>query len=150
MNPFEIFESSNGEATKDMYAKLEQLGPVGVIAMNLFRAQKCSTRAKLYHGRQFKDAAYERKQWSMGLLAKALTEHAAKIGITWGWKQDPIQTYHTWVLYVDLPSGQVSFHSPSRGLGPDYPADWDRASGASPGRICSWVKIILETGPSVA
>ena len=32
----------------------------------------------------------------------------------------------SWVLYVELPAGQVSFHSPTRGTGPDYTRDWDQ------------------------
>jgi len=30
-----------------------------------------------------------------------------------------------WVVYFELPQGQVSFHSPTRGSGPDYPGEWD-------------------------
>ena len=49
-------------------------------------------------------------------------EHAAGLGIAWGWKQDPATINYPWVLYVDLPTGQVSYHSQFRGEGPDYPA----------------------------
>ena len=44
----------------------------------------------------------------------------------WGWKADPGQDFAPWVLYVELPQGQVSFHSLERGEGPDYPSDWDQ------------------------
>ena len=40
-----------------------------------------------------------------------------------------------WVLYLDLPTGQVSFHAPARGPGPDYPGEWDGQLGATPQRI---------------
>lgn len=39
------------------------------------------------------------------------------------------------VLYVEIPTGQVSFHSPTRGNGPDYEGDWDGAQGVSGDRI---------------
>ena len=50
MNIHAIYEGSNGDATRALYEHLQTLGPAGVIALNLFRAQKCSTRAKLYRG----------------------------------------------------------------------------------------------------
>ena len=83
MNAAEIYAGSDGEATKALYALLETRGPLGHIAMNLFRAQKCSERAKAYRGGnsrgRYRDQAYERKGWSMGLLVKALHEHAESI-----------------------------------------------------------------------
>src|ERR1051326_7628212 len=115
MTTLEIYNGSDGAATKALYARLELLGPVGLVALNLFRAQKCSERAKVYRGGvpgrgSFKAMAYERKQWSMGNLCKVLQEHAQGLQLRWGWKEDPGQEYYPWVLYVDLPSGQVSFH----------------------------------------
>lgn len=64
--------------------------------------------------------AYDRKQWSLRNLCDALLTHGATLGITWGWRRDPAVTFNPWVLYVELPTGQVSFHSPTRGDGPDY------------------------------
>ncbi|MDE2097871.1 MAG: hypothetical protein KGL39_11530 [Patescibacteria group bacterium] len=138
MTAYEIYKGADGEATKALYAELEARGPIGVVAMNLFRAQKCSERAKIYRGRRFKDAAYDRKQWSMGLLCAALQAHAAELQIRWGWKLDEGAEFAKWVLYVDLPQGQVSFHSPARGEGPHYDPDWDGAAGWSPTRIIAF------------
>jgi len=98
--------------------------------VNLFRAQKCSTRAKVYRGGlrgigSFRSLAYQRKAWSMKNLCDCLAEHGSELGINFGWKRDPNTPLHdapSWVLYVDLPQGQVSFHSPTRYAGPDYPA----------------------------
>ena len=111
-----IYRGSDGEATKELYRALEQLGPRGIVALNVFRAQKCSERAKCYRGGirgkgSYSSMAYDRKQWSMGNLAMVLSRHAAALGIAWGWKIDPAQSYHCWVLYIDLPTGQVSFHA---------------------------------------
>lgn len=142
-----IYEGSNGDATKAMYDRLTALGPIGVVATNLFRAQKTSSRAKVYRGRRFKGAAYDTKQWSMGNLARSLTDHAEALGITWGWQEDPEQAFHKIVLYIDLPTGQVSFHTDNRGIGPDYPGNWDGIRGVGASRIISWCTRLLETAP---
>lgn len=148
MTPLEIYNGSDGEATKQLYADLERLGPVGVVALNLFRAHKCSARAKVYRGGRrghgsFRAMAYDRKQWSMDNLCQTLTTSAASLGICWGWKQDPAQEFHRWVLYVDLPTGQVSFHTSARGHGPDYPGDWDGIRDAGAARIIAWINALL-------
>jgi len=120
----EIYEGSDGNATKALYARLDEFGPIGFIAKNLFRACKASERAKLY-SRRYKGDAYQKKQWSLGLLCDALAVHGPAAGIRYGWKIDPQPPVgYPWILYVDLPTGQVSFHSPTRGVGPDYPGEW--------------------------
>jgi hypothetical protein len=146
-----VFDGSDGDATKALFARLEARRPIGVVAMNLFRACKNSARAKVYRGGvrgrgSFKAMAYERKAWAIDNLAKALDAHADALGIRWGWAIDPAQSFHRDVLYVDLPNGQVSFHTAPRGQGPDYPDAWDGVSGAGPGRICSYcVRVLAET-----
>src|ERR1051326_6304313 len=129
----EVVEGSDGDGTKAYYAELEKCGPVGIVALNLFRAQKCSTRAKGYRGGirgkgSYRRMAYDRKSWSIENLCRVLAAHSEALGIRYGWKADPACVFDqdpSWVLYVDLPQGQVSFHSPNRGEGPDYAADWD-------------------------
>ena len=143
--PLEIFEGSNGDDTKELYAALEKLGPVGHVALNLFRAQKCSGRAKVYKGRgsrEWKSNAYERKNWSLGNLCFVLAEHAEPLGIRWGWKEDAEQEFHRWVLYVEIPTGQVSFHAEKRLCDVDYSGAWD-GSRQSAQRIVSWVTQLL-------
>ncbi len=141
-----VFGESDGNLTKAYYALLAERGVIGHVAMNLFRAQKCSTRAKAYRGRGFKDDAYVRKNWSMGNLAHALAVSGEQIGITFGWKEDPAQAFHKWVMYVDLPTGQVSFHAESRGEGPDYPGEWDRAHASEP-RILEFCDLVMKLEP---
>lgn len=138
-----VYTGSDGEATKSLYAQLEALGPLGVIAMNVFRATKCSERAKAYRGGGHRSAAYERKQWSMDNLCEALTASAEGAGITWGWGVDEEQPFHRHVLYVDLPTGQVSFHTHERGSGPEYLGKWDGMRGHAADRICRWVGRLL-------
>lgn len=132
MKALEIYRTSRGEETRRYYAALQERGPLGVVAMNLFRAQKCSSRAKKYHGGikgvgSYRNLAYGRKGRSLEELGKALLAYP-ELAITFGWKRDPGAFHHAadWVLYVDLPQGQVSFHSTERFAGPDYPGDWDR------------------------
>lgn len=138
-----VYLGSNGGDTTDLYHDLGRRGAIGVIALNLFRAQKCSDRAKTYRRGSHKRAAYERKQWSMDLLSDALLKHAERFSIDWGWSLDHEQPVHQWVLYVELPQGQVSFHTEARGIGPEYSRPWDRAKGASVSRILAFCADVL-------
>jgi hypothetical protein len=131
MKAIEVFTQNNGDITKAYYAELEALGPLGHIAVCLFRAQKRSSRAKDYSRGKYRRAAYDVKAWSMGELCAALSKPGSPI-TSWGWKQDTAVVFGqepSWVLYVDLPNGigQCSFHSPTRMAGPDYPGEWDGA-----------------------
>jgi hypothetical protein len=126
----EVYAGSDGDVTRAFYAELEKRGPLGVVALNLFRAQKCSARAKMYRRRAHKGEAYDRKNWSMGLLCKELelywaSRRCSDPVINYGWQQDPDTPGFEWVLYVDLPQGQVSFHAATLGAGPDYQGEWD-------------------------
>ena len=136
-----VFHGSDGEATKALYARLAALGPAGELAANLLRAQKCSSQAKGYRRRAHKDESYGRKNWSLQNICRLMSKGAP--AATWGWKQDPEQEWYPWVLYVDLPTGQVSFHSPVRGDGPDYPSDWDGQAGASDARVIAYAAGLL-------
>ena len=122
------YNGSSGDATKLLYARLNEFGPPGVIAVNLLRAHKASARAKVYRG-GYKGRAYEKKNWSMGLLVDALL--AQGDAFVWGWKIDPNQEFHRWVLYVETPQGQASFHTEFRGKGPDYPGEWSGLHNSS-------------------
>lgn len=138
-----VFEGSSGNATQALYAQLEQLGGAGVIAAYLFRACKNSSRAKVYRRGTYRGVAYNRKEWAMEKLEQLLVEHAEACGIRWGWGEDSKQQFHRAVLYVDLPTGQVSFHTRDRGAGPAYPGEWDGVVDASAGRICTWAARLL-------
>lgn len=147
------YQGSDGDQTRAVFTELEQRGPAGIIALNLFRASKNSERAKLYRGGQrgkgsFKRKAYERKQWAMDNLARELGIHAEALDIRWGWRVDENQPFHRYVLYVDLPTGQASFHSAVRGKGPDYPDKWDGVRAATPQRICAYCAKLLEGAPA--
>ncbi len=144
-----VFDGSNGDATKALYADLERRGPRGQVAMNLLRASKNSGRAKVYRGGlpgkgSYRKMAYERKNWAMAQLATVLDRHAEGLLIVWGWGVDTSQPKHSDVLYVDLPTGQVSFHTEGAGVGPAYLKPWDGVRGASVGRIIRWTAQIME------
>jgi hypothetical protein len=143
-NILAIFNGSSGEATTALYNDLFSLGAAGHVAIELFRAQKASTRAKVYR-RGFKGKAYDKKQWAMNNLAMALAEYNE---LRWGWKQDPAQEFHNWVLYVDLPNGQVSFHAADRGEGQIYPGEWDGVKNMSPARICRFIADLFAQVPA--
>lgn len=142
-----VFEGSNAEATKALYEALGCVTPAGAIAVNLLRACKTSGRAKQYRGSRYKGAAYDTKEWSLGNLDTLLTAHSGPLLIRWGWDVDEAlkqrEDPHYHVLYVDLPTGQVSFHTGCRGAGPDYSGVWDCARGASPARVCGWAAQLL-------
>lgn len=150
-----VYEGSNGDATKALYDEVSALGPQGVVAVNLFRANKNSARAKVYRGGirgrgSYRGMAYDRKQWAMGNLCQVLGRHAGACGITWGWGVDDEAPKFRHVLYVDIPTGQVSFHTESRLDGPDYPGEWDGVRGASVDRICRWMVRIIEDHMEIA
>jgi hypothetical protein len=114
-----VFTGSNAPATRGLYKELEASGGTGVLAAYLLRAQKSSTRAKDYRG-DYRDLAYGNKGDALHVLSLLLQRQSA---LTWGWGTDPGACCEH-VLYVDLPTGQVSFHSPVRGEGPNYAGKW--------------------------
>lgn len=119
-----VFNQNNGDVTKAYYADMNSKGVEGELAVALFRAQKRSTAAKRYRGRKHTRSAYDVKNWSLGEVCRILGKN---LGIEWGWKYDAKAVNFEWVLYMDLPQGQCSFHSPDRLTGPDYTGTWKPA-----------------------
>lgn len=144
----EVFVGSDGNKTQALYTHLQGLGPAGIVATNLFRACKASGRAKTYRGK-YKGLAYDKKNWSLQNLCRILEEHGEALGIRHGWKIDPAQAKHRWVLYIDLPNGQCSFHSETRHTTRDYAGEWDQQS-RSDQRIVAWTQSILNRQPITA
>jgi len=121
-----------------------------VVAAELYRAQKASSRAKVYRGKvsdngpKYRELAYTRKDDAIVALTHALAEPGH--GLTWGWGVDSAQPRYPHVLYIDLPMGQVSFHATARYDGPDYPGEWDRAH-ASETRIIDFCQSVYSAAP---
>lgn len=145
-----VFHQQDGDVTKAYYESLAKRGPVGQIAVALFRAQKRSSRAKDYRRGKFRAAAYDVKSWSMSEVCRLLAAHGDSLGFTWGWQQDKNVVFDggaSWVLYVDIPIiGQVSFHSPDRMAGPDYPGKWDGLRGFGESRIIQFCDLVSSAG----
>jgi len=149
MNAIEVYATSNGEITKRYYAELIKMGAIGEVAMNLFRAQKCSSRAKSYRKRSWKDEAYGRKTWSIGCLCECLLKHNSELKFNFGWKEDSAVLFDndrsSFVFYLDLPSiGQISFHCRERGKGPDYSGEWDGMRGESEKRVIKFCNSVFD------
>ena len=142
----EVYDASDGCLTVSFYRRLCATGPIGVIAMNLMRAQKTSTRAKVYRGKRFRNASYDTKNYSLDQLCAALEKDAC--GLIWGWGSDSNTLGFPWVLYITLPTGQVSFHAPNRGAGPTYSASWDGVKGASEERILTFCDQVIKEVPA--
>lgn len=137
----DVMNQNDGDLTKRYYAELTSRGPLGEIAVALFRAQKRSSRAKDYRKGKFREEAYRVKTWSMSEISRLLSQHGEQLGFIYGWKEDPKTVFgerSSYVLYVDIPGhGQVSFHNPDRGTGPDYAGEWDGVAGVAPIRIAA-------------
>lgn len=149
----EVYYGSNGGATRSFCKRLEKLSHLGRIAAALFRAQKASTRAKVYHGgfrsnggewNSYRELAYERKGECLCALCELLAEDSC--GLRWGWRDDPKQSHARYVLYVELPEGQVSFHSTERHDGPEHEGDWD-GQRKSEERILEFADAVLAQSP---
>lgn len=142
-----VYNGSNGDDTKQLYVELSMLGPAGELVVNLFRANKNSVRAKKYKRRSSTGAAYQTKQWAIENIERLLKRHATALGIVWGWKGDPAQARHRWVIYVELPTGQVSFHTGDRGDGPSFPGEWC-GEFASADRIIALAAHLIDGTPA--
>ena len=138
MSSKDAYIGSDGADTRAFLKRLEQSCDEGHVAAQLFRCQKASARAKMYRGK-YRGHAYNRKGDAIAVLTALL---GTTPQLRWGWKADPVQHYAPWVLYVELPQGQVSFHSTRRGNGPDYLGEWDQQN-ASEHRILAYCDSLL-------
>lgn len=146
----QVFHQSDGEVTKAYYAEMNARGLEGQLAVALFRAQKRSTAAKKYRRGVWRRDAYDVKNWSLSEVCRILTAMDDRLAAPrWGWKRDPNTPGFEWVLYVDLPTGQCSFHSADRLNGPNYPGEWDSGHG-SERHICEYCDRIAETRVAVS
>lgn len=134
-----VFAQSSGDLTKSYYAEMNTKGPLGELAVALFRAQKRSSAAKKYRRGKFTHAAYDVKNWSLGEICRVITTYDLRF--EWGWKRDPKTPGYEWVLYVDLPTGQCSFHSSQRLHDKNYPGEWD-GEGMSQPRILAFCDMV--------
>lgn len=132
------YYGSDAAFTRKTLKQLEQSGYEGQVAALLLRIQKASSRAKKYRG-DARGYAYGRKGQSVETLCRLL----GKWPLPWGWGWDKGSDFvPEHVIYIELPNGQVSFHSPDRFAGPDYANEWDGHS-ASEDRIIRFCEHLL-------
>lgn len=136
-----VYVGRDADRTKALYARLMEMPPRGIVAVNLLRVARNSEMAKGYRGRSVR-AAYGNKDWAMSQLCRALAESDGMLA-GWGWGRDEKAVNFEDVLYCDLPTGQVSFHAARRHEGPTYTGAWDGAKGTAMIRICRWAEAIL-------
>lgn len=141
MNANKAFETSDPKETVAFYEALIRRGTVGQVAFGLFRAQKRSSRAKGYRSGRFRSKSYDSKNEALRYLNAALQGESS---LSWGWGLDNMQDMHCHVLYVDLPFGQVSFHSASNHGGPEYRGVWDGMRGVAEERVAAFCDAVLE------
>lgn len=151
MNVADIYHGSNAAATRKLLKQLESSGHAGRIAAQMFRAQKTSSRAKKYRGgkdnsdgvfKSFRTMAYETKAKALFALCRLLM--ADDCGMAWGWHHNRCAARNEpeFVLYVELPTGQVSWHVLHRYDGPDFAGKWDEARGTSEHRVIAHVQAV--------
>jgi hypothetical protein len=148
----ECYRGSDGKKTMALFDRLHFSGENGELAILLFRAIKASSRAKVYRGKSdtgesYRSLAYNKKGDTLKQLAEFL-DNAGCGSSVFGWKIDEhAEHQNRWVFYVELSTGQVSFHSPTRHQGPTFDGSWDR-SGESEERIIRFCEEVLEEGLS--
>jgi hypothetical protein len=156
-------ETAKAGARKRHEKKLLCASPYGQLLLALRDAQTLSDRAKARPGngvrisdnigdycggeimvvraiRRFARANYWRSREAIAndygvknLAIDAACHWATEAGTSFGWK---VEGGHVpFVVYFDLPTGQVSFHCKVRGQGPNYSGQWDGQVGQSQARI---------------
>lgn len=133
--------------------------PYGRLLRALDRAQGANERAKArsangihfhgYSGGRFRRANYRssRAARARDYAAKEqaigeATGLASAGGVKFGWARSD-DAGVPWVVYFEIPTGQVSFHSPTRGVGPDYDSEWDGAPDMTRMRLDAAIQAVL-------
>lgn len=82
-------------------------------------------------------------------LAAALAKY--DFGWRWGWAIDEALRErgdpHHHILYLELPTGQVSFHVGQRYAGPDFAGRWDGVKDVAADRICRFADRVFTGKP---
>lgn len=142
--------------------KILSATPYGRLLLALREAQARNDSAKLraangrrfcdyYDGSRYARSNYRRSRearandyWNKWLAIQTACHEAEECSITWGWGEDPDVAQAPHVLYFDLPTGQVSFHSSVRALGPDYAGEWDGVPDMADARIEAAISQAIE------
>lgn len=140
-----VMDRRDSEQTMDFVTALSMRGSEGALAVSLFQDQYASMKAKTYRRRSHTSSTYDRKNVALDRLG-----HWCGIILEdgqWGWKRDKNMPSFPWVLYVEIPTGQASFHTKERRTGPRYRKEWD-GERTSRERICRWCDQVMNLPPS--
>lgn len=142
----DVFKQRDGEATVTLCIELSKRGLLGAAAVCLYQAQYSSARAKTYR-RRSKGYSYERKNIALMRMPRWLERSS----IEYGWGFDATSKNYENVLYVELATGQCSFHSSERGDGPEFKGRWNPEvdSMTSVFRFCDQVLSLEMESPAI-
>lgn len=142
----DVFKKRDGNATVALCVELSKRGLLGAAAVCLYQAQYSSARAKTYR-RSSRSNSYERKNIALMRMPRWLSR--ADIAYGWGYDATSINFEH--VLYVELATGQCSFHSSERGDGPEFRGRWNPEvdSMTSVFRFCDQVLSLNMDSPAI-
>jgi len=137
----QVTKARDADQTMEHCIELAWRGLRGALAVTLFQAQYASSAAKTSRkrGANKRYKRYERKGTALGYLSHWCSE----LEIIHGWKVDQSQPHYRDVLYVDLDTGQASFHSHKRLAGPDYQGEWDNRVPSFL-RVCRFCDLVLK------
>jgi len=116
------------------YSERAKQRPANGMTYREYRMMSCSkyTRQNYQASRLARENDYEEKANSL----EAAAEAALQCGIAAGWHEnDDRESPIPYILYFDLPVGQVSFHSKAKCGLPEYSGEWDRVRDVSGQRI---------------
>jgi hypothetical protein len=94
------------------------------------------SNANFRRSREARERDYQEKEYAV----QNSVALAPLSGITLGWGARENEMY---VVYFDLPTGQVSFHCKQRLAGPEYSGIWDGIRGVSGSRIEEAIRLVL-------
>ena len=122
----EAFSTSNAPLSRRLCNDLDSMGPMGQLASLLFKAEKARKQANSYSGeapvsrRQYRDYSQDRLREMLIKTVCLLDAHAKAMGVDWGWRIDDKSDSPTWLLCIELPTGQVTYRLSGRCMGPEY------------------------------
>lgn len=114
----QVFYQHSGDVTKAYYEQLAAHGPMGELAVALFRALKRSKKTtgigfRRISRRKTEQYDYaEAYEWAVNELIRVLVTNPPS-KLPWGWRDS--------TLFVELPTGMVAFDCPEQGLAPFCP-----------------------------